>query len=188
MSKAALDRLVEHLRDGVISTHAHRGDETAVIDRSLIRSACLWLRDTEGLEFNMLSDLTAVDYYTMGREPRFEVVYHLHSLTLKQRLRVKVGVPEEDPVVDTVCDIWQVANWCEREVWDLYGIRFKDHPDMRRILMYEEFDGHPLRKDYPKDKRQPLYRRPQHEIDEALAGRPGSGHRPGFGPRNLLES
>ena len=109
MSKAALDRLVEHLRDGVISTHAHRGDETAVIDRSLIRSACLWLRDTEGLEFNMLSDLTAVDYYTMGREPRFEVVYHLHSLTLKQRLRVKVGVPEEDPVVDTVCDIFTDA-------------------------------------------------------------------------------
>jgi NADH-quinone oxidoreductase subunit C len=106
----------------------------------------------------MLADLTCVDY--LGREPRFEVVYHLHSLSRRHRLRIKAGVSESDPTIDTVTDLWATAGWLEREVWDFYGVRFSGHPDLRRILMYEEFVGHPLRKDYVVDKRQPLVRRP----------------------------
>ncbi len=87
---------------------------------------------------------------------RFAVVYHFFSTTHKHRLRLVVPVQESAPEVDTVCDLWPGANWLEREVWDMFGVDFHGHPDMRRILMYDEFEGHPLRKDYPVKKRQPL--------------------------------
>lgn len=87
---------------------------------------------------------------------RFVVVYHLYSLPLKHRLRLEVPVEEEDAEVDSLTSLWGAANWLEREVWDMFGIRFRAHPNLRRILMYEEFAGHPLRKDYPVNKRQPL--------------------------------
>jgi NADH-quinone oxidoreductase subunit C len=87
---------------------------------------------------------------------RFAVVYHFFSLPLKHRLRVEVPLEEADAVVDSLTPLWKGANWLEREVWDMFGIRFRGHPDLKRILMYEEFEGHPLRKDYPVDKRQPL--------------------------------
>jgi len=87
---------------------------------------------------------------------RFEVVYHLYSLTHNHRLRLKVPLTAEDPTVDSVSEVWQSANWFEREVWDMFGIRFTGHPNLKRILMYEPFEGHPLRKDYPVNKRQPL--------------------------------
>ena len=87
---------------------------------------------------------------------RFEVVYHFFSLPLKARIRVKVPVEESNPEVDSVVALWAGANWFEREIWDMYGIRFRGHPDLRRLLMYAEFEGHPLRKDYPINKRQPL--------------------------------
>jgi NADH-quinone oxidoreductase subunit C len=87
---------------------------------------------------------------------RFVIVYHFFSLPLKHRLRVEVAVTETDPEVDSLSALWGVANWLEREVWDMFGIRFRGHPNMKRILMYEEFEGHPLRKDYPVKKRQPL--------------------------------
>ena len=106
------------------------------------------------LEFEMLTDLTAVDY--LPRTPRFEVVYHLFSPARGQRVRVKAPVPEEEASIASAVDLFPSANWMEREVWDLYGIRFEGHPDLRRILLYEEFQGHPLRKDYPKERRQPL--------------------------------
>ena len=116
---------------------------------------------------NFLVDLTAVDY--LGREPRFEVVYHLRSFKTGARLRVKAPLAEPEdgsnPTIDTRrARCGPAANWFEREVWDLYGIKFRGHPDLRRILMYEEFVGHPLRKDYPKEKRQPLVRRPPDEV------------------------
>ncbi len=112
------------------------------------------LRDDPDLEFEMLTDVTAVDY--LGREPRFEVVYHLYSLSRSHRVRIKARVPEDDCQIDTLVEVWPVANWLEREVWDMYGIRFRGHPDLRRLLLYEEFEGHPLRKDDPKERRQPL--------------------------------
>ena len=102
----------------------------AVVSRKAIRAICRWLKETDDLQFDMLTDLTAVDY--LGRSPRFEVVYQLYSVALKHRLRLKTAVPAEEATIDTVSDIWRVANWLEREVWDLYGIRFNGHPDMRR--------------------------------------------------------
>jgi len=147
-----------------LDTHAHRGDATVLVPVDSARECLQRLRDDAGLAFNLLIDVTAVDY--LGREPRFEVVYHLASLapapsadqpaSIRHRLRVKVGVDEQRCEADSVAALWDAANWYEREVWDLYGIRFRGHPDLRRILLYDEFQGHPLRKDYPKERRQPL--------------------------------
>jgi len=150
----ALRRLLEVFGGALLATHAQRGDATARVEADRIVEVLRFLRDEAGLEFAMLCDLTAVDQ--LGREPRFEVVYHLYSLTRNQRVRIKAGVPEAPCQIDSVVELWPAANWMEREVWDLYGIRFRNHPDLRRILLYEEFDGHPLRKDYPKERRQPL--------------------------------
>jgi NADH-quinone oxidoreductase subunit C len=150
----ALRRLLEAFGGDVLSTHAQHGDATAVVERGRILEVLARLRDDPHLDFDMLTDLCAVDW--LPDVPRFEVVYHLYSVSLHHRLRVKVGVPEDDPVVDSAVALYASANWMEREVWDLYGIRFEGHPDPRRLLLYEEFEGHPLRKDYPKTRRQPL--------------------------------
>src|SRR5688500_20087172 len=96
----------------------------------------------------MLMDLTVVDYLGI-QEPRFEVVYHLYSLTKNHRLRLKIQLDEEETKVPSVLSLWKSANWMEREAWDLYGVVFEGHPDLRRILLYPQFEGHPLRKDYP---------------------------------------
>ena len=150
----ALRRLIEALPDAVRETHAHVGDATACIDPERIVEVARLLRDDSELEFEMLTDLTAVDY--LGEEPRFEMVYHFYSVARNHRLRIRARVPEEAAEIDSLVGVYASANWMEREVWDLYGIRFRGHPDLRRILLYEEFEGHPLRKDYPKEKRQPL--------------------------------
>jgi len=162
MSRRALDRATQLLGGAITSSHALHGDETIVVDAAQIARVMQTLRDDEELGMDMLVDLTAVDY--LGRDgARFEVVYHLRSMKTGDRLRVKAPLGEPDdgspPQIDSVVPLWKGANWFEREVWDLYGIKFKNHPDLRRILMYEEFIGHPLRKDYPKEKRQPLVRR-----------------------------
>jgi NADH-quinone oxidoreductase subunit C len=113
-----------------------------------------FLRDDPELTFDMLVDVTAVDYRTS--EGRFHVVYLLRSLTRNVRLTVKVKVGGDDPTVPSVAALWRSANWAEREAYDMFGIRFEGHPNLKRILMYEEFVGYPLRKDYPVEKRQPL--------------------------------
>jgi NADH-quinone oxidoreductase subunit C len=156
MSPDALRDRVAALLPGaeVVPPAAVRDDVVVVVAREAVAAALVTLRDHAELRFEMLSDLTAVDY--LGRAPRFEVVYQLYSLTHNHRLRVKVPVPEDDAVVPSATALWKAANWAEREVWDMFGIRFAGHPDLRRILMYPEFDGHPLRKDYPVDRRQPL--------------------------------
>jgi NADH-quinone oxidoreductase subunit C len=151
---AALRRLLDTYPAAVRETHARLGDATALVEASRIALLMRLLRDDPACAFDMLTDLTAVDY--LGEQQRFEVVYHLYSLSLNKRLRVKARLPESAAEIDTLCELWPSANWMEREVWDLYGIRFKGHPDLRRILLYEEFQGHPLRKDYPKERRQPL--------------------------------
>jgi NADH-quinone oxidoreductase subunit C len=156
---AILDRLRARFGATVVETHAHRGDHTAVVDPATIVDVLRYCRDEAELGFDMLSDLTAVDYLKFpGREdgPRFEVVYHLYSLAHNHRVRLKVRVDEDDAVVPTAVSLWPIANWLEREVWDMFGIRFEGHPDPRRLLMYEEFVGHALRKDYPINRRQPL--------------------------------
>ena len=157
--RVILERLTARFGDRVLSTHDHRGDHTAVVDRAAIRDALAFCRADPDLRFEMLTDLTAADYLKFpGREdgPRFEVVYHLYSVTHNHRVRLKVLVEEDEPVVPTATHLWPIANWFEREVWDMFGIRFEGHPDLRRLLMYEEFQGHPLRKDYPISRRQPL--------------------------------
>ena len=156
---AILARLVARFGAGLVETHDHRGDHTAVVNRPILLELLRFCRDEPDLRFDMLMDLTAVDYLRFpGREdgPRFEVVYHLYSLPHNHRLRLKVRVEEDDAVVPSAVGLWPIANWLEREVWDMFGIRFGGHPDLRRILLYEEFQGHPLRKDYPVNKRQPL--------------------------------
>jgi NADH-quinone oxidoreductase subunit C len=157
--EAILALLRERFGAALVETQAYRGDHTAVVDRSALLDVLGCCRDDERLAFAMLTDLTAVDYLAYpGREdgPRFEVVYHLYSLAHNHRLRLKVRVDEDDAVIPTAVPLWPIANWLEREVWDMFGIRFEGHPDLRRLLLYEAFAGHPLRKDYPITRRQPL--------------------------------
>ena len=146
--------LIQNVRDrfpqAVIGYHSYVGDDTILVRRESILEVLRVLK--EQFQFGMLADLSAVDY--LGQTPRFEVVYHLNSLERNVRLRVKVPVNEGEEV-ETATPLWQIANWLEREVWDMFGIRFRNHPDLKRILMYDEFEGHPLRKDYPITRRQP---------------------------------
>ncbi len=151
-----LRRLIDELPGALRATHAEHGDATALVEAGQILPTLRFLRDTPGLDFEMLTDVTAVDHLGRGREPRFEVVYHLYSVSRNHRVRIKAGVSDPAPELDSACELWPSANWMEREVWDLYGVRFQGHPDLRRILLYDEFEGHPLRKDYPKERRQPL--------------------------------
>lgn len=155
MSTDYIDRINSQYRGVIIDSHNFRGDQTISVKKEAIRELFKFLRDDPELDFKFLMDLTAVDYLNR-KDNRFEVVYHFYSLKHNGRLRVKIPVSEDDCTIDSVSSLWKTANWYEREVWDLYGIKFKGHPDMRRILLYEEFKGHPLRKDYPINKRQPL--------------------------------
>jgi NADH-quinone oxidoreductase subunit C len=166
VSLPALERAKTILGEAVTGSHSYRGDDTLVVKPESILAAIRQLKEDPELQMNFLVDLTAVDY--LGRDPRFEVVYHLRSFATGARLRVKAPLAEPDdgasPILDSIVPLWAGANWFEREVWDLYGIKFRGHPDLRRILMYEEFIGHPLRKDYPKERRQPLVRRDPNEV------------------------
>lgn len=122
-----------------------RGETTFVIDPGDLREVAMFCKAE--LSFDYLLDISSVDNF--GFEPRFEVVYELYSMTLAVHLRLKVRVSEDDPVVDTISDIWPTANWHEREIWDMMGLRFNNHPDLRRILMWEGYPYFPLRKEFP---------------------------------------
>jgi len=124
-----------------------RDEMTINLDRSALREACALLREDAACPFNFLSDVTCVDWYPA--EPRFEVVYHLLSIPEKERVRLKVRLNSSSPTIDSLCSIWPGANYFEREVFDLFGVRFAGHPYLRRIMMPEDWEGHPLRKDYP---------------------------------------
>ena len=164
MSQNVLDRLKAQFPGGeLLETGAQHGDEWARVRRDAWVAVATFLRDDPATKMEMFIDLTAVDRFST--EPRFDVVVHLYSVSLKQRVRLYGGVTEDDPTLETLVGVWAGANWFEREAYDLYGVRFKGHPDLRRILMYPEFVGHPLRKDYPKEKRQPLVRRQPNSVD-----------------------
>jgi len=130
---------------------APSGEVTLLIDKRYIHDAVKALRDDAGLSQTMLSDVTAADYLELGREPRFDVVYHLGSLehAHRLRLRVPVGEDEEECRIDSITDLWKGADFMEREVYDMFGIRFDGHPNLQRILMPDNWEGHPLRKDFP---------------------------------------
>ncbi len=149
----ALQLLREHCADSIIETVLPQGDPTAVVRPESFTKVIEFLKNDSRLLFNVLIDITAIDY--PERNPRFDVVYQLLSLPFNRRLRLKVPVGGSEPTLDSITPYWGSANWLEREVWDMFGIRFAGHPDLKRILMYEEFEGHPLRKDYPINKRQP---------------------------------
>ena len=153
---AAIAAVQEAFGDQFVEAVAFRGETTLIVARDRILDILALLRDHADLRFNRLSDLTAIDYLDLGGDPRFAVVYHLYSVAQNHRLRVKIRVVETDAWVHSLTPLWKSANWGERECWDMFGIRFVGHPDPRRILMYEEFVGHALRRDYPVNKRQPL--------------------------------
>ncbi len=149
-----LQKIQDNFENDVIEIHSRFQQDTAVIESSSLLQVATFLKEDPELQYNTLMDLTAVDYWK--RKPRFEVVYHFLSVANNLRLRLKVPVAEPEPKVDTLTSLWPGANWYEREVYDMFGIQFTGHPDLRRILLYPEFEGHPLRKDYPIKRRQPL--------------------------------
>lgn len=143
----AVQKLREREPQTVAEVIESRGETTVVLARRDLVRICEFLARDASLGFTFLSDITAVDRFPM--EPRFEVNYQLLSMQRRDRVRIKVRVSGSDTVLPTVTGVWPTANWHEREVFDLFGIRFEGHPDLRRILMPEDWEGHPLRKDYP---------------------------------------
>ena len=140
--RALADRLRERFPDLVVA----RDEVTVVVDPEEVVAALAFLRDEEGLAFTWLADLSATDW--PDHEPRFWIAYHLFSMELKHRVRVKAGLGPDEPRIASVTGLYPTANWLEREVFDMYGVHFDGHPDLRRILMPDDWDGHPLRKDY----------------------------------------
>ncbi len=157
--KAAVD-LKASLGDSVAEIRSFRGESTALVKLDAIRDALAYCKNSLG--FDYLVDICSVD--NMGDDPRFEVVYELYSFESGARLRLKTPVSEDAPEVPTCSDLWPTANWHEREIWDMMGIRFKGHPDLRRILMWEGYPFFPLRKDFP------LAGRPTDMPDVAFTG------------------
>jgi NADH-quinone oxidoreductase subunit C len=158
----SLQLIQQQLGAKALETLQAQGDDILILDRTGLRESFRFLKENSQLAFDFLSDITAVDYW-QKKEPRFEVVYQVTSLKNRRRLRVRVPVPENDPAVESLTPLWRGANFLEREVWDLFGIRFTGHPDLRRILLYDEFQGHPLRKDYPVNLCQP--RVPERKVE-----------------------
>ncbi len=143
----AVARLLAWNAAAVQEVKFDREEMTIYVDRDNIREACVLLKDDPECVFNFLSDVTCVDWYPA--EPRFEVVYHLLSIPKKERVRLKVRLNSSSPAVESLTSVWPGANYFEREVFDLFGVRFTGHPYLRRILMPEDWEGYPLRKDYP---------------------------------------
>ena len=139
-------KLRERFPEAILSAKSFRNEITVVVTPSEIVRVCRHLKEDPDLRYDFLSDLTAVD--RLREHPRFEVVYHLYSLQFKRRVRLKVLV-EEGEAVPSVTQVWGTADWHEREVYDMFGVGVEGHPDLRRILMPEDWEGHPLRKDYP---------------------------------------
>jgi len=146
-SHPALATLLGWKQASVTGAKYDRDELTIWIERAFIRDACAVLRDDSQCPFNYLCDVTCVDWYPS--EPRFEVVYHLLSISQKERVRLKVRLAGDETSLNSVCSVWPAANYFEREVFDLFGIRFSGHPNLERILMPDDWEGHPLRKDYP---------------------------------------
>ena len=147
-----LDLLKEKFPGEVKGVLTSLGDEVAVIDKKALLPIVTYLKN-KPCEYTMLLDLSCVDY--IGENLRFEMVYHLFSLPRNKRLRIKARLAEDDLRIPSLTGLWKNANWLEREVFDMFGVNFEGHPDLRRIFMYDCFEGYPLRKDYPLRKRQP---------------------------------
>ncbi|MCA0458347.1 MAG: NADH-quinone oxidoreductase subunit C [Chloroflexi bacterium] len=148
----------------------YAGEITLVLNPDYLPAVARYVRDTAGLVYNFLSDISAVDYFPDYNRPgRFGVSYHLLSMLYKRRLRLKVYLPEDEPSVETVTSVWPGANWPEREVMDMMGVDFKGHPDKRRILMPEDWNGHPHRRDYPLGYETPMF---SFNVEEIMKHKP----------------
>jgi len=175
LSTFALDKVAARFPDAVAERYSDRtGDPWMVVKPERLRDVMAFLKGDPELNFKLFVSIDAVDRLLLPENhPRFEVVYFLKSLSRNEHVRLKVRAPEENPVLPSICKVFQGANWFERFVWDFYGIKFEGHPDLRRILMYEEFQGHPLRKDYALRDRQPLI--PERPIKDIFRG-PGTNN------------
>ncbi len=160
MDTAALSaRICEHFGQHILASDDFRGQASVTIHPDTLVDMLVFLRDEADLAFNMLMDIGGVDYLGYDdRKWRYEVAYQLYSLERNHRFRVKVAVTDETVSLPSVWTLWGVANWMEREVFDLFGLNFMGHPNLRRILCHEDFEGHALRKDYPINRRQTLSR------------------------------
>src|SRR5215472_17676913 len=150
LAAATVEAIRSKFGEAVLEVVEHRGETTILVPAEKVPAVATLLRDDPALRYNFMADLTAVDW--PEREPRFDVVYHLLSMETRAVIRLKTRVGqagEEHPAVPTVSTIWPTANWYEREVYDLFGITFTGHPDLRRLVMPEDWTSHPLRKDYP---------------------------------------
>ncbi|MEO8704159.1 MAG: NADH-quinone oxidoreductase subunit C [Kofleriaceae bacterium] len=173
MAQKVLDALKAKFGDAIERTESQHGDEIAWVVRDELVTVAAWLLTEPTMLFDAPVFCTCIDrldWRPVGAppsthwsddsgRPRFEVCYQLRSQPHRHRLRLKIGVPETDARCPSLSSLWSAFDWQERETFDMYGIRFENHPDLRRIYLYEEFVGYPLRKDYPKEKRQPLVRR-----------------------------
>ena len=142
---AVVAKLKGQFADTVLDVCEFRGETSVTVKKEDIVAVCTFMK--EELGYNFLSDICGVDY--LGQSPRFMLVYNLYNISTKERIRIKAPVEESSAQADTVSGVWGTANWMEREVWDLMGISFNNHPDLRRILMPADWEGYPLRKDYP---------------------------------------
>ena len=161
MSKRILERLTERFGAAVLETSSAHGDDVAVVTREVWKSAAEFIKSDPQCQCDYFVDLSAVDQCDPSRDDldmddRFEVYVIAYSLKLKHRVRIKTRISGASPTIPTLVSVWAGADWMEREVYDMFGVKFVGHPDLRRILMYEEFQGYPLRKDYPANRAQPL--------------------------------
>ncbi len=169
-SNQGIDHLLDKFKDSVVEQGEHAGQSWVTVKPEVIHDAVMSLRDNAG--FSMLEDMSAVDYLDRPDvEGRFRVVYHLLSLDRAEMVRVKAYVEDEDVEVPTISDLFGVANWLEREVWDMFGIVFAGHPNLTRILMFEDFEGFPCRRDFPWHGRVPIHDpMREQDYDRGVAG------------------
>lgn len=175
MSKFAFDKVAARFPEAIAERYDDAtGAHWAVLHPAHVQAVCTFLKNEPELDFKLFLSADAVDrMYLPQNDPRFEVVYFLRSLSRNEVVRFKVRVGGEHPELPSITPIYQGAGWWERFVWDFYGIKFTGHPDLRRILLYEEFKGHPLRKDYPLRARQPLI--PERPVQDLYRGPGTSG-------------
>lgn len=159
-----IEKIKQHLKGSIVEVGKNFSDYFIYIEKSKIKEIIKFLKANN---FEFLMDLFAVDYLNYPQRKfneRFEVIYNIYSYSKNQRIFIKALIDEKEPEIDSIVEFFDAANWYEREVYDMYGIKFIGHPNLKRILMYEEFEGHPLRKDYPFNKKQP--RIPMREPNE----------------------
>ncbi len=150
----AINHFREKFGEAVVQSHEQHRDETILVKKESLFEILKFAKENEKLKFDLMLDICGVDY--LGQTPRFEVVYHLYSIPLNHRIRIKARVSEEDCVVPSAISLWKSADWFERETWEMFGIRFEGHPELKHLLLFEGFEGHPLRKNYPIERRQKI--------------------------------